>query len=385
MTNSAPKRSRLLTELDHELGTEDAVGEAGIVLDIGGEHELPAGADALHDDRCEVRAARVHSSGEAGRPRSDDDDLVNLRHSRPSLARAQCPTERSCDHEDSTEDQIGEPDIAADHDEHPEQRDREHEHRDEHEEGDEQAEDDGPRGLLGGHDGLVADEADGLIERIDRVGCPVRHRVLPRSSGARGYPRGLSRAGGPRRGRRPPHRARWCRRPEWSPRRSCSRAEVPSADRDDGARGQLARTGQCAQLCDERGAAARCGGARGFRRTKGRAGGGAEPTEVRETPRDRRSRRDRAEERRCSSAVALLTRLLSKSPAQHPEPMSARPASRSSRSGRCCRDPVEREISDASGYDDDDDRRRGNGAGCVPDHRARGRRDLGGATRGSRW
>ena len=35
---------RLLAELRHELGAEDAVGEARVVLDVGGEHQLAAGA-----------------------------------------------------------------------------------------------------------------------------------------------------------------------------------------------------------------------------------------------------------------------------------------------------------------------------------------------------
>ena len=42
----------LLPELHHQLGAEDAVGEAGEVLDVGGEHELAAGADALDHDRA---------------------------------------------------------------------------------------------------------------------------------------------------------------------------------------------------------------------------------------------------------------------------------------------------------------------------------------------
>ena len=42
----------LLAELHHELGAHDPVGEAGVVLDVGGEHQLPAGADALDDDRA---------------------------------------------------------------------------------------------------------------------------------------------------------------------------------------------------------------------------------------------------------------------------------------------------------------------------------------------
>ena len=116
----------LLAELDHQLGAEDAVGEARVVLDVGGEHELPARADALEHDRGEVGAAGVDGGGEAGRARTDDDDVVHLRHSRPSLAGSQCPAERPDDHEDSTEDQVGEPDVAHEDHEHAEQCDREH-------------------------------------------------------------------------------------------------------------------------------------------------------------------------------------------------------------------------------------------------------------------
>ena len=46
----------LLAELRHELGAEDAVGEAGVVLDVGREHELAAGADAFDDERMQVGA-----------------------------------------------------------------------------------------------------------------------------------------------------------------------------------------------------------------------------------------------------------------------------------------------------------------------------------------
>ncbi len=49
---------RLLAHLLHQLGTQDALGEARVVVDVGGEHELAAGhvggivaASALHDQR----------------------------------------------------------------------------------------------------------------------------------------------------------------------------------------------------------------------------------------------------------------------------------------------------------------------------------------------
>ena len=47
----------LLAELRHEVGAEDPVGEAGVVLDVGREHELPAGLQTLDDERLQVRRA----------------------------------------------------------------------------------------------------------------------------------------------------------------------------------------------------------------------------------------------------------------------------------------------------------------------------------------
>ena len=40
----------LLPEAHHELGAHDALGEAGEVLDLGGEHQLAAGLVAGADD-----------------------------------------------------------------------------------------------------------------------------------------------------------------------------------------------------------------------------------------------------------------------------------------------------------------------------------------------
>ena len=59
----------------HQLGPHDPVREAGVVLDLGGEHELPAVHVAGEDDRGEVRAGGVDGGGQAGRAGADDDDL----------------------------------------------------------------------------------------------------------------------------------------------------------------------------------------------------------------------------------------------------------------------------------------------------------------------
>ena len=68
----------LLAELRHELGAEDAGRKARVVLDIGGEHQLAAGADSLDHERVEVRACVVDRCREAGRTRSDDDDFPRV-------------------------------------------------------------------------------------------------------------------------------------------------------------------------------------------------------------------------------------------------------------------------------------------------------------------
>ena len=71
---------RLLAELLHQVGPEDALREAGIVLDLGGVDELPAGRSALDeplDDQRRQRGARgVDRRRQPRRPRSDDDDAV---------------------------------------------------------------------------------------------------------------------------------------------------------------------------------------------------------------------------------------------------------------------------------------------------------------------
>ena len=44
----------------HELGTHDAVGKAGVVLDLGGRRELATGLGAGNDERVELGAGRVN-------------------------------------------------------------------------------------------------------------------------------------------------------------------------------------------------------------------------------------------------------------------------------------------------------------------------------------
>ena len=74
-------------ELVHQLGAHDAVGEAGVVLDVGGVDERTAGRDrALEHQRGEVRARRVDGSGVARGAGADDDQVTNVvAHARSAL------------------------------------------------------------------------------------------------------------------------------------------------------------------------------------------------------------------------------------------------------------------------------------------------------------
>src|SRR5690606_25702781 len=63
---------RLPPEAHHQFGAHDAVGEAGVVLHLGGEHKLPACLHAGDDQRFQVGAGRVQGCGQAGRAAADD-------------------------------------------------------------------------------------------------------------------------------------------------------------------------------------------------------------------------------------------------------------------------------------------------------------------------
>ena len=97
--NSAPKRSACSRNLHHQLRAHDAVGEAGEVLDLGGEHQLPAGLIAgarrlaLDDERREVGAGGVDGRGQAGGAGADDDDVM-VAHAWSSTYRLRIATNR---------------------------------------------------------------------------------------------------------------------------------------------------------------------------------------------------------------------------------------------------------------------------------------------------
>ena len=65
----------LRLHLLHQPGSLDDVGEAGIVLDVGGDRELAAGLHALNQDRLQHGARGIDGGGVAGRSRADDHDF----------------------------------------------------------------------------------------------------------------------------------------------------------------------------------------------------------------------------------------------------------------------------------------------------------------------
>ena len=65
----------LLLHLLHQPRALDDVGEARIVLHVGGDGELAAGLDALDQHRFQHRARGIDRGGVTGRAGTDDDDL----------------------------------------------------------------------------------------------------------------------------------------------------------------------------------------------------------------------------------------------------------------------------------------------------------------------
>ena len=85
VTNCVPKRSACLRMPSISSGPRMPFGKAGIVVDLGGEHELAARdvggivVPAPFDDQgLELGARGVDGRGEARGPGSEDDDLVMI-------------------------------------------------------------------------------------------------------------------------------------------------------------------------------------------------------------------------------------------------------------------------------------------------------------------
>jgi len=70
---------RLRAELVHEPGALHRVGEAGVILDVGGDGELPARLQPRHDDRLQARARGVDRRSVAGGAGADDQEARAVR------------------------------------------------------------------------------------------------------------------------------------------------------------------------------------------------------------------------------------------------------------------------------------------------------------------
>jgi hypothetical protein len=85
---------RLRTHLLHQPRPLDHIGEAGIVLNIRGNGELPAGLDALDHQRLQHRARRIDSGRVTGWAGPDDDQFLVARRHAASRWRFPLPDRR---------------------------------------------------------------------------------------------------------------------------------------------------------------------------------------------------------------------------------------------------------------------------------------------------
>src|SRR6185312_10613286 len=72
----------LLAHVVHQLGAEDAVGEAREVFHLGSGHQRATGLHALNDQRLQVGARRIDRRRVTGRAGADDDQVADLVHCR---------------------------------------------------------------------------------------------------------------------------------------------------------------------------------------------------------------------------------------------------------------------------------------------------------------
>jgi hypothetical protein len=71
----------LLAERIHQVRAHDAVGEAGVVLHVGGVHQRAAGGDrALEHERMQAGPGGVERSGVSRGPGPDDDHISHVGH-----------------------------------------------------------------------------------------------------------------------------------------------------------------------------------------------------------------------------------------------------------------------------------------------------------------
>ncbi len=63
----------------HQPRALDDVGEPGVVLDVGGDHELAAGLHSGHQDRRQAGTGGIDGGGVAGGAGADDQDFGVMR------------------------------------------------------------------------------------------------------------------------------------------------------------------------------------------------------------------------------------------------------------------------------------------------------------------
>ena len=68
----------LLADPHHQLRAEHALGEAGVVLDVGGDHQLAAGLKTLDTERVQIRARGVDGGCQSCTGAADDDQVTDV-------------------------------------------------------------------------------------------------------------------------------------------------------------------------------------------------------------------------------------------------------------------------------------------------------------------
>jgi hypothetical protein len=76
----------LLLHLLHQPGALDDVGKARVILHVGGDGELAAGLNALHQHRLQAGAGGIDGRRVAGRPRPQNEHFapMSCRHDLPA-------------------------------------------------------------------------------------------------------------------------------------------------------------------------------------------------------------------------------------------------------------------------------------------------------------
>ena len=109
----------LLAHAHHQVGPGDRLGEAGVVLDVGREHELAAGLVgrgrglAFDHDGVQLRASGVDGGGEPGRARANDRVRGCVRALLAQLERAAAsPEHHARDERERADGGVGDPLVS---------------------------------------------------------------------------------------------------------------------------------------------------------------------------------------------------------------------------------------------------------------------------------